>query len=57
MAKTKGDIKNELKDAVAGNRNFEQMIDSIAAYIVRNYRLKKVTVSSRTITTEEIKDK
>lgn len=57
MAKTKGDIKNELKDAVAGNRNFEQMIDSIAAYIVRNYRLKKVIVSSKTITTEEIKDK
>ena len=55
MAKTKGDVKNEIKEAVAGCRNFEQMVDAIAAYVVRNYKLKKVTLTT-TLKTEEIKD-
>lgn len=55
MAKTKGDVKNEIKEAVAGCRNFEQMVDAIAAYVVKNYKLKKVTLTT-TLKTEEIKD-
>lgn len=50
MAKTKLDVKNELIAAVDGNRSFSEMIDSIATYIVRNYRLKKVIVTTTTKT-------
>lgn len=57
MPKTKLDIKNEIKDAVHGNRNFEQMVDSIATYIIKNYKLKKVTLTVRTLSTEALKEK
>ncbi len=57
MAKTKGNIKQEIKTAVAGTRSFEQMVDAIAAYIVRNYKLKKVTIVSKTISTESLVNK
>ena len=55
MAKTKKDIKDELVRTVAGCVNYEDMIDRIAVYIVRNYKLKKVILTT-TLNTEEVKD-
>lgn len=53
MPKTKLDIKNELKDSVSNCKTFEQMIDAIATYIVKNYKLKKVTITT-TLEDEEL---
>jgi hypothetical protein len=41
MAKTKGDIKREIKECSEGARDFDDMVDRIALYIIRNYKLKK----------------
>jgi len=53
MAKTKNDIVNDLKDSVAGCKTFEQMMEKIAVYIIRNYKLKKITITS-TVKTESL---
>lgn len=41
MAKTKLDIKNEIKAAVANCLTFDDVINKAAEYIVKNYNLKK----------------
>lgn len=46
MPKTKTDIINELKDSVSGCKNFEQMMEAISLYIIKNYKLKKITLTT-----------
>jgi len=46
MAKTKTDVINELKDAVANCKTFESMMEAISMYIITNYKLKKITVTT-----------
>lgn len=48
--KTRSDIINELKDTTAESDNYLDMLNKIASYIIKNYKLKKIV----TITT--IKD-
>lgn len=54
MSKTKLDIKNDLKDKAIGAGSYEEMIDRFANYIIRNYKLKKITVTM-TVKTEAMK--
>jgi hypothetical protein len=48
--KTRSDIINELKDTTIESDNYLDMLNKIASYIIKNYKLKKIV----TITT--IKD-
>lgn len=41
MSKTKLDVKNDIKESVKNCSDFESMIENIAKYIIRNYKLKK----------------
>lgn len=54
MSKTKLDIKNDLKDKAMGAGSYEEMIDRFATYIVRNYKLKKITITT-VLKTETVK--
>lgn len=56
MAKTKQNIIDDLKDSTAGCKTFEQMMEKIAVYIIRNYKLKKITITSTVKTESMIED-
>ncbi len=46
MAKTKQDVIDDLMEAANGCKSFEEMILSIATYIVKNYKLKMVILTN-----------
>ncbi len=54
MSKTKLDIKNDLKDKAMGAGSYEEMIDRFAVYIIKNYKLKKITITT-TVKSEGLK--
>jgi hypothetical protein len=39
-------VKQELKKVVSGSENFDNMIEKIANYIIKNYAERKVEVDS-----------
>ncbi len=38
---TRGELKKEMKDAIKDCRSFEDVIDNLTEYIVKNFKLKK----------------
>ena len=40
--KTRSDIINEMKDATVDSKNYADMLNKIASYIIKNYKLKKI---------------
>ena len=38
---TRGELKAEMKSAIKDSRSFEDIIDSLSDYIVKNFKLKK----------------
>jgi hypothetical protein len=41
---TKGELKDNLKDAIKHSRSFDGIINDIANYVVMNFKLKKVVI-------------